>query len=771
MIAENIADGAAHQVSAVGAAGFPHLIQAAVDVIGVVTGSAEQGIATGATDQGIVAGLAIQQVIAGIALQAVIAGQCQDPVVAAAAVIHIGCFREGERRYRACRRTGEGFCRAITIGVAKPHADGLADHAAGQQQVAVGGSFDGGAVGQPLEGQQFVAAVGIVEVRQRLQGVAQHGFARDIDPAYRCIVDVGHRCTFRTGDAFWRAKAINVADRHAQAAADQFLTKLQGAARCTFQCCAIEQPLILQCAESVGILQACHGFEDLPLCDFPRNVERAGRRVVEVGHGGSGSAGDAFGCAHGVDVAGCGADASADQRLFQHQAAGSGSLDGDAIGQPLVMYLAHAIRVVQFGAEAQGLALHGVAVQVETALWRIVDRLHVQREGGGGRLQGSVADGKGQAGQCVAKVIERRQPAQLTAVELCAGDELPGFDGHLAQQQLTIGWQADDLQAGHWLAVAVAEKEVAGVQGQCLIFRCGQAAVTGDRRLVEQGIQQQVDGVHAQLRTITEGHFQRAAAVEEVVQDQQVAAAGEADQQVVVDALQLHGAGQQAGAELQDFGIPGAVQVIFAETDGKAVAVGTAAADQGVIACAADQGVAARSGIEVVIALQGIDQVALCAPGQAVVIGRAHQQDGLAGEGVAIPARAVGKHQLGGGEAAIAEVAGQQQAVIFVEYQLQAAIFEVVQLQVLRGQAVAQQDQVVVVVILAAQGVVAITGVEYIEVVPAVSVEPVIAGATGQQVIPGAAIDVVITSPAVQAVIPGIAADGIAGTGASDALR
>ena len=193
--------------------------------------------------------------------------------------------------YNSRRRAGQGFRRAVAVGVAHRNLQGGADIGIAQ---GVGRLIEAD-IGEPA------AAVALPLVVQRpepvgigdARGVGGEDLvlgcgAGDDRRAGRCVVDVGYNSRRCAGQGFCRAVAVGVAHHHPQGGADVGIA--QGVGRLIEAdigetAAAVALPLVVQRPEPVGIGDGRSvGSEDLVFCRRAANGRRVGRRVVDVGN-------------------------------------------------------------------------------------------------------------------------------------------------------------------------------------------------------------------------------------------------------------------------------------------------------------------------------------------------------------------------------------------------------------------------------------------------------------------------------------------------------
>ena len=144
---------------------------------------------------------------------------------------------------QCCSRTGFAFRSAKTVDVVGGDSDGLVHLRLRQHQGAGCGATYGNATGTPLIADD-AQAIQICEGVAGGERLAQGDCATDGDCARGQVINVDDRRRGRTGFAFRRTKAINVAGGDSDGLAHLSLSEHQRTAGCAANCNAVGQPLV-----------------------------------------------------------------------------------------------------------------------------------------------------------------------------------------------------------------------------------------------------------------------------------------------------------------------------------------------------------------------------------------------------------------------------------------------------------------------------------------------------------------------------------------------
>ena len=301
-------------------------------------------------------------------------------------------------------RRGDGFRRALIVGVADDHADhaahvGVAEGVGG----LIGADVDeaGARIALPLvvEGAQTVV------VRQgRGVGGQDLIFGRrtgDRGAADRGVIDVGDGAGGGAGRRFHRALLIGVIDHHADHAAHVGVAEGVGGligADVDEAAAAVALPLIVKRAEAVRVGDGRHGGQDAVLGGRAGDGGAAGVRVIDVGDGRGGRAGGRLREALAVGIA----DDHADRSAHVGVPEGVGRLirraDRDearaGVALPVVVEGPEPVGVGQGGGVGgQNLVLGRRARHGNAARMRVIDGADGGGGGAGRRLHGAAGVG------------------------------------------------------------------------------------------------------------------------------------------------------------------------------------------------------------------------------------------------------------------------------------------------------------------------------------------------------------------------------------------
>ena len=185
--------------------------------------------------------------------------------------IHVG--------HSYCRAARNRLGRAVTIDIARSHADDLADHGLGQHQGAACRASDVGACRRPLVADR-AHAVGVGQVVGGRQRLALSGAASDRDRASGQVIDVGHRRGRAARHRLGCVTAIGVVGHHRDGFADQRLGQHQAAGDGTSKVAARCLPLVADHAQAVSIGQGVGHQQRLTLCCRTGDRHAARRRLV-----------------------------------------------------------------------------------------------------------------------------------------------------------------------------------------------------------------------------------------------------------------------------------------------------------------------------------------------------------------------------------------------------------------------------------------------------------------------------------------------------------
>ena len=140
---------------------------------------------------------------------------------------------------------------------------------------------------------------------------------------------------------------------------------------------AVGLPLVADGTQAVHIGQSVGSGQGLALSRRTGDGHGTRRSIVDVGHGGGGAAGDGFGSAMAVGVAGGNTDRLAHLGLTQGVGAAGSARDGAAVGLPLVADGTQTVHVGQGVGSGQGLAFGCGAGEGHTTCGCVINVYHL----------------------------------------------------------------------------------------------------------------------------------------------------------------------------------------------------------------------------------------------------------------------------------------------------------------------------------------------------------------------------------------------------------
>ena len=287
-------------------------------------------------------------------------------------------YRAGRRVVHVCHRCGSGAGDALAVaeavGVACHHGEGLADLSLAEHEAGAGAK--GGRAVHPGVGDG-TQAVGVGQVVACRQGLVLRGRTADGHAADGRVVHVRHRAGGRAGNALVRPLLVGVARHDADGFAHLILAEHE--ARASADGCYAVIPRVGDRPQAVDVGQGVGCGQGLALGRRAVYGYAAGGRVVHVDHRGGGGAGDAFGMAEAVVVAGHHRDDFAHLALAQRKCVSDeGVLPVDI---PVIGDGTQTVYVCKGVAGSQRRALYRRAGDGHAAGGRVV---HVGHRGGGG---------------------------------------------------------------------------------------------------------------------------------------------------------------------------------------------------------------------------------------------------------------------------------------------------------------------------------------------------------------------------------------------------
>ena len=409
---------------------------------------------------------------------------------------YCNCARRGvvDVGNRCRRRAGDGFSRAVAVGVARADAHLVADLGFAQCEAVGSGAGDIAPRNAVGRGLPLVADAALaVNVGQGVAGdqrLALDRRAADADYSGRGIIDVGDGCGCSTGHRLDRAMAVGVAGGDADGLADLRFGQRETAGGGTADGDAVGLPLVTDAAEAIDVGEGVRGRQRLVLGGGTADAHGAGRQVIDVGDGCGCSTGHRLRRAMPVGVPGADADGFADLRFGQDQGTGGGAADGYAVGLPLVADRAQTVYVAQGVAGGEGLVLGRRAADADCSGRGVIDVGNGDRRGTRHGFGGAVAVGVTGNGT---HLLPDLRFAQRKAAGGGAGNGVPRRTVGRALPLVTDGAQTIDVRQG-----------VAGAQR--LVLRGGAAQRHGTgRRIVDVGNGRRGRAGLALQRTVTVG--------------------------------------------------------------------------------------------------------------------------------------------------------------------------------------------------------------------------------------------------------------------------
>ncbi len=193
------------------------------------------------------------------------------------------------------------------------------------------------------------------------------------------VINVDHVCRGIAGNTLHRTVAICVRNGYRDSFAHLGLRQHKGGTRSPGDNRTIPPPLIAEGTQTIGICQ-CAGCNDgLSLSWIPRNGNRSGGGVINVGHDCRGIAGNAFCRTMAVGVRGSHCDDRTHLGFCQQEGETRSPWNIDAIRVPLVVDGTHTISIEKGIGKGQYLILDWIAIEGDRPGVDVVDIGHIRR--------------------------------------------------------------------------------------------------------------------------------------------------------------------------------------------------------------------------------------------------------------------------------------------------------------------------------------------------------------------------------------------------------